>query len=77
MKQLQKALGIGAYQSIYDWFSGKSLPSLDNMLALSRLLDIPIEGLVICKNDSMLVASEKDLRKRLENYRQSLSGRVA
>lgn len=77
MKQLQKALGIGAYQSIYDWFSGKSLPSLDNRLALSRLLDIPIEGLVICKNDSMLVASEKDLRKRLENYRQSLSGRVA
>lgn len=77
MKQLQKAFGIGAYQSIYDWFSGKSLPSLDNMLALSRLLDIPIEGLVICKNDSMLVASEKDLRKRLVNYRQSLSGRVA
>lgn len=77
MRQLQKALGIGAYQSIYDWFSGKSLPSLDNMLALSRLLDIPIERLIICKNDSMFVASEKDLRKRLVNYSQSLSGRVA
>lgn len=34
-------------QSIYNWFSGKSLPSLDNLLALSILLDISMNDLLI------------------------------
>lgn len=34
-------------QSIYNWFSGKSLPSLDNLLALSTLLDISMNDLLI------------------------------
>ena len=37
VKNIQKELGIGAFQSVYDWFSGKTLPSLDNLFYLSIL----------------------------------------
>ena len=34
-------------QSVYTWFSGKSLPSLDNLLALSSLLNVHMEELLV------------------------------
>jgi len=46
VKDIQKELNIGAFQSIYDWFSGKSLPSLDNFFCLSRLLKVHMEDMI-------------------------------
>ncbi len=46
VKDIQKELCIGAFQSIYDWFSGKSLPSLDNMFRLSKMLNVQMEDLI-------------------------------
>lgn len=34
-------------QSVYNWFSGKSLPSLDNLLALSTLLNVSMNELLV------------------------------
>ncbi len=51
-KRLQHSLGLGAIQSIYDWFSGRTLPSLDNLLAISRLLGVPMEKLIICREEA-------------------------
>ena len=36
VKDIQKELCIGAFQTVYDWFSGKSLPSVDNLFYLGR-----------------------------------------
>lgn len=43
-KEIKQFLGLAAMQSIYNWFQGKALPSLDNFYALSsgterRMLD--------------------------------------
>ena len=46
VKDIQKKLGIGAFQSVYDWFSGKCLPSLDNLFNLSKLLKVHMEDLI-------------------------------
>ena len=51
VKDIQHYLQIGAYQSIYAWFNGKSLPSLDNMFALSRLLGKSVEELIVCQDE--------------------------
>ena len=51
VKQVQQFLGIGAFQTVYNWFNGKALPSLDHMLALSRLLKISIEQMLICRRE--------------------------
>lgn len=46
VKDIQRELCIGAFQSVYDWFSGKSLPSLDNFFRLSRLLNVKMEDMI-------------------------------
>lgn len=49
VKQIQKELNIGAFQSIYNWFSGKTLPTLDNFYYLSKILNVPMESMLIEK----------------------------
>lgn len=46
VKQIREYMGFASVQSIYDWFHGKTLPSVDNLYALSRLLGIPMESLI-------------------------------
>ena len=47
VKDIQEELFIGSFQAVYAWFSGKSLPSLDNLYRLSRLLNVPMDWLIV------------------------------
>ena len=47
VKTIQKELYIGSFQSVYAWFSGKTLPSLDNMYRLSRLLGVSVDEMIV------------------------------
>lgn len=77
-RDVQRYLNIGAFQSVYNWFNGKTLPSLDNMLALSRLLGTSIENLIVCKEDKERIIRydilyfESSTRKRLVKYREKI-----
>ena len=51
-RELQKYLRLGSVQSIYHWMEGKSLPSVDNLFALSILLGVTLDDL-ICSEDKM------------------------
>ena len=46
VKDIQKFMGFENPQAIYKWISGRSLPSIDNFLILSKVLHTSIE--VIC-----------------------------
>ena len=45
VRDLQAYFGFEEPQAIYKWVSGKSLPSLDNFVILSRLLHTSIENI--------------------------------
>lgn len=47
VKEMQTRLGFEAPQAIYKWQSGASLPSLDNLLALSWLLKVPMDSILV------------------------------
>ena len=47
VKDIQEQLQIGAFQSVYNWFQGKALPSLDNMYRLSKLLNVSMEDIIV------------------------------
>lgn len=49
VREIQNCLHIASNQAIYDWFNGKNMPSLDNLIALSKLLEVSIEELVVLK----------------------------
>jgi len=44
VKDVADRLSLGCVQSVYHWLSGRSLPSLDNLYALSRILKVPIDA---------------------------------
>lgn len=43
VKDVQNAMGFENPQAVYKWISGRSLPSLDNFVILSRLLHTSIK----------------------------------
>ena len=69
VKDVQRELFISAHQSIYDWFAGKSLPSVDNMYRLSKLLQVHMEDLIV-EPEKPVVEAQK--MKRLLLYYQEL-----
>lgn len=46
VKDIQVAMGFENPQAVYKWLSGKSLPSIDNFIILSRLLHTSIEDIL-------------------------------
>ena len=46
-KEIKQFLGLAAMQSIYSWFQGKALPSLDNFYALSSYLGTELDSLIV------------------------------
>lgn len=63
VKQIQDKLNIGASQSVYGWFSGKALPSLDNMYRLSKLLKVSMEDIIIDNTKIITVDLEQRFPK--------------
>ena len=50
VRDLQSWFGFEEPQAIYKWQKGKSLPTVDNLYALSKLLDVPMEEILVpCK----------------------------
>lgn len=51
VKDVQNAMGFENPQAVYKWISGRSLPSLDNFVILSRLLHTSIEDILVVDGD--------------------------
>lgn len=58
---LQEELELDSPQSVYKWLKGKALPSLDNLLVLGCMLDLPVEQLLVLegKEDEEIVQRRK------------------
>ena len=48
-------MGFENPQAVYKWLSGKSLPNLENLLILSKLLNISIENILVVDEDINLL----------------------
>lgn len=51
VRDVQGAMGFENPQAVYKWISGRSLPSLDNFVILSRLLHTSIEDILVVDGD--------------------------
>ena len=54
VRDLQAYFGFEAPQAIYRWQSGVSLPTVDNLYALSILLNVTMEDILIVRNLSLI-----------------------
>ena len=55
VKDVQEVMGFENPQAVYKWLSGKSLPNLENLLILSKLLNISIENIPVVDEDINLL----------------------
>jgi len=46
VKQLQRLLGFATPQAIYKWQRGDSLPTIDNLVALAAIFDVPVDAIL-------------------------------
>ena len=51
VKDVHTGMGLENMQADSKWISGKSLPSLDNFIILSRLLHTSIEDILVIDGD--------------------------
>lgn len=61
VKDVQNYLGLGTPQGIYHWFEGKSLPSLDNLYALSELFTVPMDTLISGNRKASFISIRYDI----------------
>lgn len=72
VKYIQEYLHLSCPQSIYRWFKGKVLPSVEHLCALSRLLNVHMEELLVLQGKSVIYSvtelSDNPRYKRLLAY---------
>ena len=52
VREIQEEMGLESPQAIYKWLNGRALPSIENLLILGRLLNVPMEDLLVADQDS-------------------------
>ena len=53
VRDIQEACGFEQPQAVYKWLNGQSLPSIDNLLILSRLFGASVEGILAVSEDAL------------------------
>ena len=73
VKDVQQYLELGSVQSVYHWLNGLSMPTIDNLYALSELFQMPIDDLV-CGNRDNVFANKSDSQcERISAYYERLN----
>lgn len=80
-KDMQDYLNLGCVQSIYRWLDGINMPTIDNLYALSELLQVPIDE-IVCGNREKIVPDANVKRischeRRMNIYYDKLKGKQA
>lgn len=74
---IRNRLYLSSVQSVYDWFHGKTLPTVDNLLALSRILGKSMDELLIVKDSGFYIYPKEydweEETKRIKIYGKNLT----
>ena len=77
VRYIQEYLHLSCPQSIYRWFKGKILPSVDHLFAHSRLLGVHMEDLLVLKGHSVCYENARIIMnptvRRLYVYKNRIS----
>ena len=46
-EEIRNLLGLSCVQTIYKWYQGKTIPSIDNLVRLAEMLNVKIDDLII------------------------------
>ncbi len=47
VRDIQEAFGFATANTVYKWQRGESLPTIDNLLALSEMFEVKMEEIIV------------------------------
>lgn len=65
---LMEYLQLSCVQTVYRWFEGVNLPSIDNLYALSCLLGVSMDNLVVGTSGDKELTRKHLMALRLQRY---------
>ena len=68
VRDLQRYFGFEEPQAIYKWQRGQTLPSVDNLYALSALLDVPMNEILVSSSQPHIVSIERQAEACRSGY---------
>ena len=74
VRDMQSYFGFDAPQAIYKWQKGLTLPSVDNLYALSVLLEVPMNSILVQVNSPSLVERQDDSCRPVFLFLDSTTG---
>ena len=72
VKDIQEHLKLSTPQAIYHWFDGMTMPTLDNMYALSELFRMPVDAIVRGNRKFVYVPFNDRLCIRIYTYYEKI-----
>lgn len=57
-RQLQLIMDFPYVQTIYNWFAGKNMPTLDNLVVLAQILGVTMDEIIVTKMIEVVIAEE-------------------
>ena len=48
-RQMQLILNFPYVQTIYNWFAGKNMPTLDNLVVLAKVLGVAMDDIIVTR----------------------------
>ena len=58
-RQLQLIMDFPYVQTIYNWFAGKNMPTLDNLVVLAQILDVTMDEIIVTKMIEVDIVEEE------------------
>lgn len=55
VRDVQGAMGFSGPQAVYKWLYGQSLPSVDNLVVLSKILHTSIDSILVVDGDFVFI----------------------
>ena len=71
-KDIQRYLGLACVQSVYRWLGGHSLPSMDNLYALSELFQMPMDQMIVGSRRFGTISSYRAFCARMAAYERKI-----
>lgn len=57
VKDLQEVFGFNSPQAIYKWQHGTTLPTIDNMVVLARVLGVRIDDILVLEDTGISLSA--------------------
>ena len=68
VKDVQRFLELETPQAIYHWFDGRSMPTLDNIYALSELFHYPVDVMLRGNRNYVFPPFRNEMHNRMYLY---------